>query len=89
MNTLIAKNLAQEYEYLLEKPILSDDEDKRITTILQLAESDESLNTLIRKSEHNWFEKNYYYSKENNPLTRFQELEELFDLIDQEIDRIR
>ena len=89
MNTSIAKNLAQEYEDFLEKPVLSDDEKKRITTILQLAESDESLNTLIRKSEQNWFEKNCYYSKEKNALTQFQELEELFELIDQEIDRIR
>lgn len=86
MNTLIAENLAQEYEHLLELPLLSEIEAKRIAEILKLAESNQHLNYLIQRSDQNLIDKylpchtDEYYKNEQ------QKLEECLKLIDNQID---
>lgn len=86
MNTLINKTLAQEYEYLLEKTILSDEEADTMSLILQLAEYDSSLNLLISQLEKSWLNKSYDEDKEDY-AEQVKDLEERLNLIDNLIDQ--
>ncbi|MDJ0719547.1 MAG: hypothetical protein QNJ54_35890 [Prochloraceae cyanobacterium] len=80
------QKLAEEYRNLISLPTLSESQAERMAEILELANSDESLNCLIEQNEMMDYLKSKELNEDYEPsLKESQELQRLLRLISEDV----